>query len=228
MKTHFENLLLNIPNLVSLKTLDVGSGKGNFLIEAKQKGVDIVGVELNQSYISETIKRAKEKGVLVDVRHGVAENLPFTDKSFNFVNVCEVIEHVEVPDKLLTEVHRVLVSGGRAYLSIPNRFGFFDPHFHLYLINWLPRSLAHLIIGLLGKHKDYSGPVGRQSILYMHYYTFCGIRKILRKRGFKVIDIRWRKIHERLNWPIRPIVILIYIVAREIYFNSFHLILVKE
>ncbi len=48
------------------------------------------------------------------------ENLPFTDKEFDYVICCHVLEHVEDPVKFLTELFRV---GKRGYLETPSLLG---------------------------------------------------------------------------------------------------------
>jgi len=227
MKKHFDNLLKHIPDLISLTILDLGSGRGDFLIECSRRGSRAMGLEYNSEYIDITKKLASEQNLDIEVIQGTAENMPFLDESFDFVNIAEVIEHVNSPEQLLRELYRILKPGAKAYISIPNRFGLFDQHFHLYLINWLPRSLAYIVIGLFGKHKDYSGLAGRQNILNMHYYTFYRIKKVIRKQGFSVVDIRRKKIQKKFNVLTKFFIVPFYIVAMNFFFNSFHLLLTK-
>jgi SAM-dependent methyltransferase len=52
----------------------------------------------------------------------VSEGLPFPDASFEFVFCIEVLEHVPNPFGALTEMHRVLRSGGVAIISVPNPY----------------------------------------------------------------------------------------------------------
>lgn len=225
--THLENLKFYFPHILQGKILDLGSGRGKFVIDVVRNSGSIVGIEPNPDYISASILKAKEAGVVIDVRLGVAEDISFPSDHFDFVNLCEVIEHVESPDKLLSEVHRVLSPGGQAYLSIPNRFGFKDPHFHLYFINWLPRKWAHSVIGYLGKHKDYSGKAGRQSLLEMHYSTFRQIIKRAKDKGLEAKDMRVLKIRTKLPAGLSALALPLYYVLRTFHLDSFHIILTK-
>ena len=48
---------------------------------------------------------------------GFAENLPFKDKTFDFVIAAHVLEHSAHPEKFLSELQRVAKSG---YIEVPD------------------------------------------------------------------------------------------------------------
>jgi ubiquinone/menaquinone biosynthesis C-methylase UbiE len=226
--SHISNLEKHVLDLKSRRILDLGSGLGKFVIAATLEGYDVVGFEKFQSYIDRTHQRAQELDLKLEIYQGNAENLPFGDKSFGFVNMSEVIEHVDKPRKVLKEVERILKDGGGVYMSVPNRFGLKDQHFHLYFLNWMPRSWAHVLIGALGKHKNYSGDAGVQRIDQMHYYTLKSIKKLVSECGLKARDIREEKIKGKTKNPIvRLFCVFLYNIAKHIYLNSFHLLLEK-
>lgn len=52
-----------------------------------------------------------------------ATKMQFEDDSFDAVFMMEVLEHVKLPDKALSEVYRVLRDGGSFVLSVPFVFG---------------------------------------------------------------------------------------------------------
>ena len=184
---HFNNLSVHIKDLSSQKILDLGSGDGNFLIAAAKQGSQAVGLELNDEYIIRSKKLAEQESVDIEVVQGVAEKMPFENNSFDFINISELIEHVQSPEDLLKEVYRVLKPGGQVYISAPNRFSFKDQHFHLYFINWLPRFMSDVFISIFGKHKDYSQKsAGLQSLKEMHYYTYGQINKLAQLFDFSV------------------------------------------
>jgi len=57
------------------------------------------------------------------VRHkvfGLGDNLPFADNSFDIVSANMVVEHLEFPVKVFSEVHRVLAPGGRFLFHTTN------------------------------------------------------------------------------------------------------------
>lgn len=230
MATHLENLIENISDLLGRPSLDIGSGEGGFLLDFTKHGGDIVGLEKNDEYIKHTNNLATQVDMRVSIKRGVAEKLPFNDNEFLFINMSEVIEHVECPNRVINEVYRVLRKDGIVYMSAPNRFSIRDSHFHLYFVNWIPRCLSDYFIRVFDKHKDYlDNNAGRQSLKEMHYYTFSNIMKICKKNDFDVIDIRENKIKKNIkNKLLVWFLITMYRIARFFYFDSFHLLLIKH
>ena len=138
----------------SRRVLDVGSGRGKFSCAMAKLGYRVTGIEVNAEYIAESQKLALQEGLEVEFIKGTAESLPFANNLFGFVNAAEVTEHVENPIQMCREVYRVLENGGSGYLSFHNRWGLYDYHYHLYGINWLPRSWAEYMLRLLKKQKE--------------------------------------------------------------------------
>src|SRR3989344_7688081 len=96
------------------KVLDVGSGRGNFLREMSGLGFDACGVEPNPERVFSAIGGpAFGRGKVV---RASAENLPFPNNHFDFVNCAEVSEHVDNPARMLQEIFRVLKPGCRCYI----------------------------------------------------------------------------------------------------------------
>jgi ubiquinone/menaquinone biosynthesis C-methylase UbiE len=138
MNNHLKNLEKHVFNLKNKKILDLGSGRGDFLIDLAKNNYNITGLANN---------------LKINVIQSEAEKLPFENNSFDFINCSEVTEHVENPEKLLSESYRVLKRGGQMYISFHNRYGIYDYHYHLWLINWLPRKIAEQVIRLIKKKK---------------------------------------------------------------------------
>ena len=230
MKSHFNNLIFYIPDLKQRRILDLGCGKGGFLVEAALNGAVASGLEKSRTYIDLALKKADENKCHITVKEGLAENIPYDENSFDFVNMSEVIEHVEDPQKVLQELRRILSVGGQAYLSAPNRFSLRDTHFHLYFVNWLPRIFSDFFIGVFGKHKDYrDASAGRQRLKEMHYYTFGQINKILKSLDFIVLDMREEKIRRKFKKSyLKFISLCVYRFLRFFYFDTFHILVTKR
>ncbi len=227
--THLKNLLFYIPDLSSKKVLDVGAGKGKFVIECVLAGLDVRGIEYNEANVLIARENAKALGVSIDIQTGKAEHLNFGDSTFDFLNYSEVIEHVASPKTLLTEAYRVLKRGGQAYVSAPSRFGWYDPHFHLMFVNWLPRSWSDSFIKLFGSEKKYDLHSGHQRLSEMHYYTFRGFLSLANQVNFKVEDMRLLKIRKLFrNTLVRQVASVVYILIRPWYFRTFHFLITKN
>lgn len=229
MSTHLKNLQSIIPNISQRRVLDLGAGAGEFVIDATKEGIAVTGLEKKSQNIAHAHELAQKAGVTITMIQGDALATPCKDNEFDFINLCEVIEHVDDPETLLKETYRILAPNGLVYVSVPNRFGMRDQHFKLYFLNWMPRSWGHRYVGLRGKHKSYDGSSGLQRIDQMHYFTYQAIVSLARRCGFEVFDNRDIKIKKKypnvfIHTPIR----MIYFILKNIYFDSFHLTLKKN
>lgn len=175
--THLDNLLTKIPDLLERRILDIGAGQGDFVRQVRQRGGKIEGIEINP-------ERAQRAGVI----NASAENIPFGDQTFEFINMAEIIEHVENPVKVLREIRRVLTQNGICYISVPSRFSLKDPHYHLYFINWLPRSWSGPIANYWNKSR--LGKYDRQRLEEMHYFTFRKFTNLCQELRLKCRDAR--------------------------------------
>lgn len=224
---HLKNLTRHTPDLRERKILDLGSGRGGVLLSATEAGYDIIGLEYSKPHITEALRRGKERGISLNVIQGRGEDMPFSDHSFGFINMAQVIEHVESPIEVMKEADRVLAPGGIIYVSVPSRFSMRDPHFHIYGVNLLPRSWSDAYISLFRKHKDYSdASAGAQRLSEMHYYRYGAIKRIFHEMGFSVQDIRAERIRKKFplfSWITVPLFRLIQPLA----FGSFHFLLKK-
>jgi 2-polyprenyl-3-methyl-5-hydroxy-6-metoxy-1,4-benzoquinol methylase len=97
--------------------LDVGCGEGHFAAALTREGVEVVAIDV----AAEPLRRALVYAPELDVRLVEPEGeLPFEDASFDVVWAGEVIEHVADTSRWLSEVRRVLRSGGTLLLSTPD------------------------------------------------------------------------------------------------------------
>ncbi|MCB4757455.1 MAG: methyltransferase domain-containing protein [Elusimicrobia bacterium] len=99
--------LLSIPR--GEKVLDIGGGDGPFA------RADIVC----EKFIGDNTERArvflKDRPLVL----GDIEDLPFKDKSFDFVYCSHILEHVHNPKKAIEEIQRV---GKRGFVEVPSEY----------------------------------------------------------------------------------------------------------
>lgn len=228
MDRHIDELLKIVPDLLQCKILDLGAGRGRFMIAVLKRGGKISGLEPYDKYIKIAKEESLKENLYLDIKEGVGESLPFGNTEFGFVNMTEVIEHVQDPEIVIKEVGRVLKPGGKVYVSVPNRFGMKDQHFHLYFVNWLPRSMSDRFISIFGKHKDYSLNNGLQRLSSMHYMSYGYAKFFFEQFGFEVADIREMKIRTRFRGLKKYLAMNLYKILRHWYFDAFHLLLKKK
>jgi SAM-dependent methyltransferase len=79
-----------------------------------------------------------------------AENLGLPDQSVDVVICNQVYEHVDDPQRLISEIRRVLRPGGYCYFAGPNLLFPIEPHVFWPFVHWLPRQFARGLMKALG------------------------------------------------------------------------------
>jgi SAM-dependent methyltransferase len=104
------------------RVLDVGCGGGRLLADLARVGVRGFGVDLSE----EAVAQARRLGVdaaRADVDGG---DLPVDSGAFDVALCLDVFEHLFAPDRLLAEIARALVRGGRLVVAVPNGLNLFN------------------------------------------------------------------------------------------------------
>lgn len=109
------------------RVLDIGCQYGVFSFFLAEKGALVTGMDISQRWIGRCGREAitKHGDKSFDFMVGDAQELPFEDESFDVVVCSEVIEHVDHPGNVLSEINRVLVPGGVLVLSTPNTTSYY-------------------------------------------------------------------------------------------------------
>lgn len=122
--------------------LEIGCGTGGFLIAARQKFGQVIGLDIALRWLIMAKKRLEETGCQATLVCACAEYLPFADDSFQLVVASDVIEHTKGQGELVREAYRVLAPGGTLFLATPNRWSLApDPHLRLWGLGYLPTAL---------------------------------------------------------------------------------------
>jgi 2-polyprenyl-3-methyl-5-hydroxy-6-metoxy-1,4-benzoquinol methylase len=158
-------LLDHVP--VGARVLDVGCGEGRFTSALARAGRETVGVDVAE----EPLRRAREREPDLDMRLLPAEGRwPLEDVSFDAVFAGEVIEHVADTAGWLSEVRRVLRSGGALVLSTPAH-----------------GPLTRLALGLSGR--AFAAHFDPRSD-HLRFYTRRTVVALLEDFGFERIETR--------------------------------------
>src|SRR5882762_8893361 len=134
--------------------LDVGSGVGGFVVDCRQLGYRAFGVEPDRIGAG-----ARLTSIQIAVRRvssnvftsAVGEALPFPDKAFDLVTLNQVVEHVRDQLAVLREAVRVLRPGGVLYVNCPNYLRFYEPHYKIFWLPLMPKSVGRLYLRLRGR-----------------------------------------------------------------------------
>ena len=100
---------------LSGRVIDVGCGLGDFLAFRP----NTVGVDVNPQIVECCRDRGLDAALLSD-----ESRLPFQDEAFQGAVMDNVLEHIPEPDRILTEVRRVLQPAGNFVVGVPGRRGF--------------------------------------------------------------------------------------------------------
>lgn len=122
-----------------------------------------------------------EPGSVVDgVRCEDLTRLTYPDVSFDLVVTSETLEHVPDLEAALSEIHRVLVKGGRHLFTVPVAPG-------------VPKTFARASLDLDGKVQHYAAPIchpGGDSGYPVFTEFGADLPELLRQAGFDV-DVRY-------------------------------------
>ena len=152
--------------------------------EAREKGIDVVGFDLNSG-----------------------DNLPYPDARFDVVLCIETLEHIYPTDHLVGEIHRVLKPRGTAIVDVPRLDSFLNVG--LLLLGFQPPGIEcsrRHRFGAINADSVLTGHVA--------YFTRRALLEMLRSRGFRIVQARqvgqrsgWIKLQEmrgnRVNLMVR-------------------------
>jgi SAM-dependent methyltransferase len=158
-------LLAHVP--AGARVLDVGCGEARFTAELQLAGREAVGIDVAE----EPLRRARARQPGLDLRRvSPEEPWPLRDVSFDAVWAGEVIEHLADTAGWLSEVRRVLRSGGAFVLSTPA---------HQYL--------ERLALGISGR--AFAAHFDPRSD-HLRFYTRSMLLTLLEDFGFEQLETR--------------------------------------
>jgi ubiquinone/menaquinone biosynthesis C-methylase UbiE len=147
----------------------------------------------------------------VDIHQGNLDaELPFGDRSFDYVTCLEGLEHIENPQQAMREFARVLKPDGHLIVSVPN------------ILN-IEERLKWLLYGYTSHFKPISRAAserlaseydGRVEIAaHVNPIGYSELRYILEKNGFELVST-YRDKPKGKAWLYWPIVMIIKLLAR--------------
>lgn len=124
-----------IDQLVSkdISILDIGCGHADFLSSVYEKTQNVYGLDPDSHALSKNT-------TIINNVCGIADDIPFPDNTFDLVVMAWVLEHVEEPEKVFTEIHRVVKPGGKIVFLTPNAWNY---------ITWINRLIPNMFHDVL-------------------------------------------------------------------------------
>lgn len=115
---------------------------------------------------------------------GSAEFLPFSSKSFDWVHMRSMLDHVQLPDLALLEANRILNDDGSLLVGISvegNAEG------KMTLREWVIENIRGLAkILRIKKWQDH----------HLWHPTVPNLKKLISDNGFEIVELYWQPIHE--------------------------------
>ncbi len=182
-------------NLNGKVILDIGCWWGWFIKYARGENAIVYGFDADKRRIDDAIVFNGPKGLCV----GDATKIPFKSSHFDFVFLWHVLEHINNPDKVLSEINRVLKKRGTLILGVPN-----DYNLATLPYRWVRCLLNRENIHLGIKYYNFFKSLCYGDINHKREYTKRSICKELEKNGFEVSYIGIRGVD--LPFPVRNIV----------------------
>lgn len=96
------------------KILDVGCGRGWFLVEAKKRGWEVFGTEYGDTAVNLCLSEG------IAMKKGKLNPADFDAKSFDIITSFEVLEHITNHNEELSNIYTLLRNGGLFYCTTPN------------------------------------------------------------------------------------------------------------
>ncbi len=130
-----ENLCEALDLRAGSRVLDVAAGNGNATLAAARRWCDVTSTDYVSTLLESGRARAQAEGHTIRFQEADAENLPFTDGSFDAVMSTFGVMFTANQDKAASELARVCKPGGRIGLA-----------------NWTPESFIGQVFKTIGKY----------------------------------------------------------------------------
>jgi SAM-dependent methyltransferase len=95
------------------KVLDLGCGDGDYAKRLKDLGFNVIAGDID-------VARFRYKNEIEFKHCDITKEMPFPDKTFDYVLLMEVVEHLRNPYAAISEINRIIKNNGHLIASTPN------------------------------------------------------------------------------------------------------------
>jgi 2-polyprenyl-3-methyl-5-hydroxy-6-metoxy-1,4-benzoquinol methylase len=154
--------------LASQRLLDLSCSTGIMAARFATRVGQVTALDIDRSAVEHAQRNHSSANLEFMVANALDSGLPST--SFEVVICNQMYEHVPDPERLMQEIHRLLVPGGICYFGATNRLILIEPHYgRIPFLSWLPRSIASSVVRTLGRGDGY----------YERLLTLQGLRQLV-------------------------------------------------
>ena len=133
--TDAEQFMARIDLQPGTKVLDAACGTGNLAVLAARRGCITSGIDIASNLIAQARERAKKEGLHIEYTEGDAEAMPYPDASFDAVVSMYGVMFAPRPERIVSELHRVVKPGGLIALA-----------------NWAPDGFIGKMFAVFARH----------------------------------------------------------------------------
>jgi len=152
-----------------MRIIDIGCGS----VRWNNLHLPVVGVDINENMLNHAIKKNRiQKKILWNINNG---QMDIGARTFDFVILSEVLEHMEEPLKLLKEANRLTRKDGFLVLTVP-----LDNGISVWRILF---EIGCLIRGDILGDEYFKGRCG-----HIQHFSFEDLALLLEKAGYLVVE----------------------------------------
>jgi ubiquinone/menaquinone biosynthesis C-methylase UbiE len=126
-----EDFVRHTPIRSGCRLLDVACGTGNSAIPAARAGASVTGVDIASNLLAQARQRATAENLDIRFEEGDAEDLPFSEHSFDIVLSMFGAMFAPRPDRVAAELLRVCKPGGQIAMANWTPTGFVGKSFQI-------------------------------------------------------------------------------------------------
>ena len=128
--------LAMLPDVAGLRGLDMGCGEGENTRHLARRGARVTGLDIAQVFLDYARDSERVEPLGIELVRASGQELPFADRSFDFVTAFMSLMDMPQPEHAIREVFRVLRPGGFFQFSITH------PCFMTSLWRWVHDELG--------------------------------------------------------------------------------------